>query len=91
MLDARKADQMLLKPPPCFGANALLFRTNWDPAVLPHSSKDRGGRQKAVPIGNCVDRLRSEDAWGTPAQFFIRKRYCTASFCQIIGVEAHNL
>ena len=91
MLDARKADQMLLKPPPCFGANALLFRTNWDPAVLPHSSKDRGGRQKAVPIGNCVDRLRSEDACGALAQCFMRKRCGTATFWEIIRVETHNL
>jgi hypothetical protein len=71
VLGSSKADKMLLETLPCFGANALLFRTNWDPTVLPHSSKDRGGRQKAVPIGNCVDRLRSKDAWGTPAQFFI--------------------
>src|SRR5258708_24935664 len=82
---------MLLETSPCFGANALLFSTDRKPTIFPHSLKNGGSGQKAVPIRNGVDRLSSEDAWGAAMQFFIRKRCSKATFGEIIGVETHNL
>src|SRR5260370_12985697 len=87
----RETDEMFLETAPCFGANALLFGADGDPPVFPHSCENRGSRQKAVPIRNTFDRLRSEDARSQLMQFLIRNCYCSASFWEIISVETHDL
>jgi hypothetical protein len=61
VFNARETDEMFLESSSCFGANALLFGSDRDPTVFPHTFENRGSRKKAVPIRNTFDRLRSED------------------------------
>ena len=61
VFNARETDEMFLEAASFFGANPLLFGSDWDPTIFPHAFENRGSRKKAVPIRNTFDWLRSED------------------------------
>jgi len=90
MFDPRETDEVFLETASCFGANALLFGSDRNPTVFPHSSENRGSRKKAIPVRNTFDRLRSEDARSHPLQFLIRNCYCSTVFWEIISAETHD-
>ena len=68
LLGPAEADQVLLKAPPGFVADALFLHRHRHPIVLPQPVHDPGGGHERVPWADAHHRPRGKDARGLSAE-----------------------
>src|ERR1700740_3311527 len=75
MFRPSKPDNVFLEAAPCFSTNPLLQCANRDPTIFTHPCKNRGSREKTVPLRNACDWLGSENTRSQTVHFIIRNCY----------------